>query len=71
LKDDGLKIQVSPISLNKDEKLFVDKLKYFTESNKEIFNKKNLYLLHNKSKGEGVSLRQAIFSMPSRSRHNL
>lgn len=50
LKANGLKIQVSPVSLNEDEKLFVDRLKEYTENNKEVFNGKNLYLLRNKSK---------------------
>lgn len=50
LKANGLKIQVSPVSLNEDEKLFVDRLKNYTESNNEMFDGKNLYLLRNKSK---------------------
>jgi len=50
LKANGLKIQVFPVSLNEDEKLFVDRLKDYTENNKEVFNGKNLYLLRNKSK---------------------
>ncbi|MDD4565080.1 MAG: hypothetical protein PHE79_06335 [Eubacteriales bacterium] len=50
LKANGLKIQVSPVSLNEDEKLFVDRLKNYTESNQEVFDGKNLYLLRNKSK---------------------
>lgn len=50
LKTNGLKIQVSPVSLNEDEKMFVDRLKDYTEKNKEVFNGKNLYLLRNKSK---------------------
>lgn len=50
LKPNGLKIQISPISLNEDEKLFVDRLKNYTEKNKEVFHDRNLYLLRNKSK---------------------
>ncbi|KPU43458.1 MULTISPECIES: DEAD/DEAH box helicase family protein [Clostridia] len=50
LKSNGLKIQISPVSLNEDEKLFVDRLKNYTEKNKEVFDNRNLYLLRNKSK---------------------
>jgi hypothetical protein len=50
LKANGLKIQVSPVNLNEDEKLFVDKLKVFTEVNQTVFEGKSLYLLRNKSK---------------------
>jgi len=50
LKANGLKIQVSPVSLNEDEKLFVDLLKKYTESNEDVFNGRTLYLLRNKSK---------------------
>ncbi|ADM68667.1 hypothetical protein GMA19_00819 [Paenibacillus polymyxa E681] len=49
-KANGLKIQVSPVSLNEDEKTFVDLLKAFTEQNEKIFVGKSLYLLRNKSK---------------------
>lgn len=50
LKANGLKIQVSPVSLNEDEKTFVDLLKDYTEQNPEVFEGKSLYLLRNKSK---------------------
>lgn len=50
LKMNGLKIQVSPVSLNNDEKLFVDLLKEYTETHAETFDGKNVYLLRNKSK---------------------
>jgi hypothetical protein len=50
LKADSLQIQVSPVSMNEDEKRFVDMLKIYTELHKELFNRKNLYLLRNKSK---------------------
>jgi len=50
LKTGGLKLTVSPVSLNEDEKRFVDKLKAFVDSNAAIFEGKNLYLLRNKSK---------------------
>lgn len=50
LKTNGLKIQVSPVSLNEDEKNFVDLLKEYTEQHSEVFTDKTLYLLRNKSK---------------------
>lgn len=50
LKANGLNIQVSPVSLNEDEKRFVDLLKAFMETNMEIFKGKSFSLLRNKSK---------------------
>ena len=43
-------IQISPVSLNDDEKLFVDYLKDYTEQNAALLSDKSLYLLRNKSK---------------------
>ena len=50
LKKSGLKIQVSPVSLNSDEKLFVDLLKKYTDDNEDMFKKNSIYLLRNKSR---------------------
>jgi hypothetical protein len=50
MQSTGLKIQVSPISLNEDEKTFVDLLRKYTEQNSGAFADKCLYLLRNKSK---------------------
>jgi hypothetical protein len=50
LKAGGLKLTVSPVSLNEDEKRFVDRLKYYVEANGRLFEGKSLYLLRNKSK---------------------
>ncbi len=50
LKAGGLKLSVSPVSLNDDEKRFVDKLKEYVEGNTPLFEGRNLYLLRNKSK---------------------
>lgn len=50
LKGGGLKIQISPVSLNSDEKLFVDLLRKYTDTNPQIFEGKELFLLRNKSK---------------------
>ena len=49
-KPNGLKIQVSPVSLNDDEKLFVDLLRNYLNTHTEIMDGKTLYLLRNKSK---------------------
>jgi hypothetical protein len=38
------------VSLNSDEKNFIDKLRLFVDDNSELFEGKNLYLLRNKSK---------------------
>ena len=43
-------IQISPVSLNDDEKLFVDRLKDYAEQNLTLLRDKSLYLLRNKSK---------------------
>lgn len=52
LKAGGLKLTVTPISLNEDEKRFVDKLRAYVDSNAAVFEGKSLYLLRNKSKVE-------------------
>lgn len=43
-------IQISPVSLNDDEKKFIDLLKQYTEDNASTLLDKSLYLLRNKSK---------------------
>ena len=50
LKAGGLKLTVSPVSLNEDEKYFVDKLKAYVDTNGGMLEGKSLYLLRNKSK---------------------
>ena len=50
LQKSNLKIQVSPVSLNEDEKKFVDLLKKYVEDHGDILKDKSLYLLRNKSK---------------------
>lgn len=49
-KQNGLKIQVSPVSLNADEKLFVDLLHKYLDMHTELTEQKTIYLLRNKSK---------------------
>jgi len=46
----GIRIEVSPVSLNSDEKLFIDKLKGYCDANPAEFLDKRMYLLRNKSK---------------------
>ncbi len=50
LEKGSLKIQISPVSLNEDEKKFVSLLKDYVESYPAILEGKSLYLLRNKSK---------------------
>lgn len=50
VKKSNLKIQVSPVSMNTDEKLFVDHLEHFVTAHNEWLVDKSLYLLRNKSK---------------------
>jgi hypothetical protein len=48
--NNNLKIQISPVSLNKAEMSFVDKLKVYIETHQDVLEGKSLYLLRNKSK---------------------
>ncbi len=48
--DKGIRIEVSPVSLNSDEKRFIDRLKDYCDANPAVFAEKRLYLLRNKSK---------------------
>ena len=50
LEKSNLKIQVSPVALNADERLFVDYLRTYVESHSTELEGKSLYLLRNKSK---------------------
>jgi len=50
LTKSNLKLQISPVSLNEDEKKFVDYLKEYTESHITELKDRSLYLLRNKSK---------------------
>jgi hypothetical protein len=50
LKANGLQLTVSPVSLNEDEKDFVDQLKAYVDNKVDVFAGKSLYLLRNKSK---------------------
>lgn len=50
LKKSSFKLQVSPVSLNEDEKKFVDLLKKYADNHVAELADKSLYLLRNKSK---------------------
>lgn len=50
LRESQMQIQISPVNLNIDEERFVDMLKDYTETHKNDFADKGLYLLRNKSK---------------------
>jgi hypothetical protein len=49
-ESNSLKLTISPVSLNGDEAVFVNKLKIYVEDNVNLFDGKGLYLLRNKSK---------------------
>jgi len=50
MQKSNLKLQISPVSLNEDEKKFVDYLKEYTVKHTDDLADKSLYLLRNKSK---------------------
>lgn len=50
VKPEGLNLQVSPVSLNRDEKGFVDLLKEYMDTHPAALEGKSLYLLRNKSR---------------------
>ena len=52
-------VEISPAPLNEGEKVFVEDLKLFYESNTASFKKRELYLLRNLSKGRGVGFFEA------------
>jgi len=52
-------VEISPSSLNKGERQFVEDLKAFHDRNADYFKTKGLYLLRNLSKGRGVGFFEA------------
>ncbi len=52
-------VEISPVPLNKGERLFVEDLKAFHDGNAEFFEDKELYLLRNLSRGKGVGFFEA------------
>ena len=50
VKKNNLKIQVSPVQMNEDEKKFVDLLDCYMKNHANEWNDKSLFLLRNKSK---------------------
>ena len=52
-------IEISPIQLNKGERLFVEDLKSFHDASGDFFEGRELYLLRNLSKGRGVGFFEA------------
>lgn len=50
MRTNGLKISISPVSLNEGEKQFVDMLNDYVNHNPESLKDKSLFLLRNKSK---------------------
>ena len=56
---DSSVVQISPASLNKGERHFVEDLRAFHDDNPDYFKKRELYLLRNLSKGKGVGFFEA------------
>lgn len=52
-------IQVTPVQLNEGEKEFVLDLRAYYEKNRAFFEKKELYLLRNRSRGRGIGFFEA------------
>jgi hypothetical protein len=52
-------VEISPVPLNKGERLFVEDLKTFHDGAADFFADKELYLLRNLSKGRGVGFFEA------------
>jgi hypothetical protein len=56
--DSGI-VEISPVALNKGEKVFVEDLISFCTNHQDVFVEKELYLLRNLSKGKGVGFFEA------------
>jgi hypothetical protein len=52
-------VEISPVPLNKGERLFVEDLKAYHDNSAGFFDDKELYLLRNLSKGKGVGFFEA------------
>ncbi len=57
IKDSELKVM--PVALNDGEMKFVQHLKAYYEANKEVFKRRELYLLRNLGRGHGIGFFQA------------
>lgn len=56
---EGNVVEISPVPLNKGERMFVEDLKAFCDADPAFFQEKELYLLRNLSKGRGVGFFEA------------
>ena len=52
-------VEISPVPLNRGERLFVEDLKAFHDGNTDYFKTRELYLLRNLSKGRGMGFFEA------------
>lgn len=52
-------IEISPVDLNDGERAFVEDLRTYYEANKPFFEKRELYLLRNLSRGRGIGFFEA------------
>ena len=56
---EGSAVEISPVPLNKGERVFVEDLREFRDANAAYVDDKELYLLRNLSKGRGVGFFEA------------
>ncbi|MDH5607358.1 MAG: DEAD/DEAH box helicase, partial [Anaerolineae bacterium] len=56
---EGTGIEVKPVALNQGEREFVEDLKLYYENTPEFFERKELYLLRNRSRGHGIGFFEA------------
>lgn len=52
-------VKIKPVSLNKDEHQFLIDLRNYYETHSSFFNKKELYVLRNQSRGRGIGFFEA------------
>ena len=52
-------VEISPAPLNRGERVFVEDLKVFHDNNADFFRTRELYLLRNRSRGQGVGFFEA------------
>ncbi len=55
----GTAVEISPVALNKGERTFVDDLKSYYDTDPELLQGRELYLLRNLSRGRGVGFFEA------------
>jgi len=56
---DGMNIEIKPVALNEGEKEFVKDLKQYYQRETNFFDGKEMYLLRNRSRGQGIGFFEA------------